>query len=231
VRRDWFDSFNDAVSGILLAARQQRNVRVHLLAAVAAIGVALLLRLDAVEFLLVALAIGLVLVAELLNSAVEGIVDLVVEHEHPAAKAAKDVAAGAVLVAAGVALACAWLVIVPRLRAPAGPVIAAVELGPEYVTGLSVVATALLVVLGKAAHGSGQPLRGGMPSGHAAVAFSFATAGTFISRDVFIGIIGLALALLVAQSRLLCRVHTPREVIAGAALGVLVTTLFFQVLR
>lgn len=231
MNRDWFDSFNDAASGLVRAARTQRNVRVHLVAAVAAVALALYLRLGRAEVVLVALAIGLVLVAELLNSAVEGIVDLVVEHEHPAAKAAKDVAAGAVLVAAAVAVACAWLILAPRLRAPVESAVAAAERGPEYLTGLALVATTALVVLGKAALGAGQPLRGGMPSGHAAVAFSFATAGTFVSRDALVALIGAALALLVAQSRLICRVHNLREVVAGAVLGVLVTVLVFQVLR
>ena len=231
MNRDWFDSFNDAANGILRAARTQRNVRLHLVFALVAVVLALRLQLGPAEFVLVVLAIGLVLVAELLNSAVEGLVDLVAEHEHPLAKAAKDQAAAAVLVAATVALTCGWLVMVPHLRAPAAVALGAVERAPEYLTGLALVGTTVLVVLGKSAMGRGQPLRGGMPSGHAAVAFSLATAGSFVSRDLLIGLIGFGLALLVAQSRLLCRVHRLREVVAGALLGVLITTLLFQALR
>jgi len=229
--RDWFDSFNDAANGILRAARTQRNIRLHLVFALAAIGLAVRLRLGPAEFVLVVFAIGLVLVAELFNSALEGLVDLVAEHEHPLARAAKDLAAGAVLVAATVALTCGWLVMGPHLRSPAAAALAAVERAPEYLTGLAVVGTTVLVVLGKVALGRGQPLRGGMPSGHAAVAFSLATAGSFVSHDALIALIGLALALLVAQSRLLCRVHRLREVVTGAVLGVLLTTLLFQALR
>lgn len=231
MNRDWFDSFNDAANGILRAARSQRNLRLHLLFALAAIGAATVLRLGTTEFVLLALAIGLVLVAELFNSALEVLVDLVAEHEHPLARAAKDMAAGAVLVAAAVALTCGWLIVVPRLGAPVRGAVDAVELGPEYLTGVAFAGTTLAVVLGKAALGKGQPLRGGMPSGHAAVAFSLATAGAFVSRDALVALIGLALALLVTQSRLLCRVHTLREVIAGALLGGLATVLLFQVLR
>jgi len=231
LNRDWFDSFNDAANGILRAARTQRNLRAHLLLALAAISAASLLRLRTAEIVLLALAIGLVLVAELFNSALEVLVDLVAEHEHPLARAAKDMAAGAVLVAAAIALTCGWLVLVPRLRAPVTEAIVAAERGPEYITGLALAGTTLAVVLGKAALGTGQPLRGGMPSGHAAAAFSLATAGAFASRDALVTLIGIGLALLVAQSRLLCRVHTLREVIAGAVLGCLATILLFQVLR
>lgn len=116
MNRGWLDSFNDAAGGILRAARTQRNLRLHLLFGIAAVGAATVLRLGAVEFALLALAIGLVLVAELFNSALEVLVDLVAEHEHPLARVAKDTAAGAVLVAAAVALTCGWLVIIPRLR-------------------------------------------------------------------------------------------------------------------
>ena len=229
--RDWFDSFNDAANGVVRAARSQRNVRLHLVFAIGAIVAAITLHLDAVEFVLIALAAGLVLVAELLNSALEGLVDLVVEHEHPQARAAKDVAAGAVLVAAAVALTCGWLIFVPRLRAPVGGALAAAAGGPELLTGVALAGTTLAVVLGKAGLGRGQPLRGGMPSGHAAAAFSLATAGALLSRDALLALIGYGLALLVAQSRVICRVHTLREVVGGALLGGLATLLLFQVLR
>lgn len=115
--RNWLDVFRDAARGLQRAVRTQRNLRLHLFFALAALTVALALGLPPAEVALVALAIGLVLVAELLNSALEALVDLVTGHDHPLARAAKDIAAGAVLVAAMTALVCAWLVFSPRLRA------------------------------------------------------------------------------------------------------------------
>jgi diacylglycerol kinase (ATP) len=231
VRRDWFDSFNDAVNGLLHAARTQRNIRFHFLLGALAVVVAARLRIGRTEFVLIAVVIGLVLVTELLNSAIEVLVDLAAENYHPLAKAAKDIAAGAVLVAAGVALTCGYLILAPRLAGPTLGAIDAVERGPAYVTGLAVLATALLVVLGKALLGKGEPLRGGMPSGHAAVSFSLATAVAFLAHDFLVTFLGFALALMVAQSRMLYRIHTLREVVAGAVLGTLCTVLLFQQMR
>jgi len=231
VRRDWFDSFNDAVNGVLQAARTQRNIRYHFLFAAAAAGAALALHVGRSEFVLLAMLIGLVIVAELFNSAIEGVVDLLAEHEHPLAKAAKDIAAGAVLVAAVVAAACGYLLLAPRLSAPALAAIDTLERGPEYATVLALLGTLVLVVVGKAVSGRGQPLRGGMPSGHAAVSFALATAVAFLSRTFVVAALGFGIAVMVAQSRLLYRVHTMREVVAGAVLGVLVTLLVFQSLR
>lgn len=113
--RTRLDSLRDAAHGLRRAARTERNMQLHLLLAGAAIAVALALRVPAAHLALIVFAIGLVLVAELLNTAVEALVDLVTEHEHPLARAAKDIAAGAVLVAAVVALACAGLILLPRL--------------------------------------------------------------------------------------------------------------------
>lgn len=119
--RGWLESFRDAAAGVRLAVRTQRNVRLHLLFALAALGLGLYLRLERAELALVALAIGLVLGAELLNSALEALVDLVSAQQHPLAKAAKDMAAGAVLVAAAAALAVGWLLFLPHLRAGVFP--------------------------------------------------------------------------------------------------------------
>lgn len=231
MRRDWFDSYNGAMNGLLRAARTHRTIRLQLAAALVAIGVAIVVRLSVAEFVMLVLAMGLVLVAELTHGALVIAVEMAPEHERPRARAARDMASGAVLIAAVVALSCGWLVIAPRLRTPASSAIAAAERGPEFLTGLALFGTIVTVVLGKVALGRGQPLRGGMPSGHAAAAFSLATAGAFISRDALVALTGVALALLVARSRLLSRVHTPGEVAAGSLLGVLVTLLVFQVLR
>jgi diacylglycerol kinase len=121
VSRGWLGSFSNAAAGVRLAVRTQRNVRLHLVFALAALGLGFHLRLGRAELALVALAIGLVLGAELLNSALEALVDLVTAHEHPLAKAAKDMAAGAVLVTAAAALAVGWLVFLPHVRARVFP--------------------------------------------------------------------------------------------------------------
>lgn len=231
MRRDWFSSFNDAATGLVRAARTQRNIRYHLLFAFLAVMVSLLLNISRTEFIMITLVIGMVITAELFNSAVEEAVDLVSENYHPLAKTAKDTAAGAVLVASAVALTCGYLILAPKIRGPVLSIVDYVEKGSEFVTALTLIGVVLLVVAGKASFGKGQVLRGGMPSGHSAVAFSVATAVTFLSGNFLIMMLTLLLAIMVAQSRLVFRIHTVREVLVGAALGVLFTVLVFQLLR
>ena len=84
--------------------KTERNMKIHLVVAVLVLTLSGFLRLAWAEFLWVALAIALVLVAEGFNTAIEKVVDLVSPDFHPLAGTAKDVAAGAVLVAAGFAV-------------------------------------------------------------------------------------------------------------------------------
>jgi diacylglycerol kinase len=109
--------FGYAFSGLWYALRSQRNARVHLAAAVLAIAAGLLLRLSALEFALVAVAIGGVFIAELFNTVIELSLDLLHPDYHPLAKRAKDVAAGAVLVSALLAVVIALCVFGPHLWA------------------------------------------------------------------------------------------------------------------
>ncbi|HSQ34301.1 MAG TPA: phosphatase PAP2 family protein, partial [Peptostreptococcaceae bacterium] len=75
---------------------------------------------------------------------------------------------------------------------------------------------------------TGMPLQGGMPSGHAALAFAIATAVTFITEKVVASTLTYIMAVLVAQSLIEGKIHTFWETVAGALLGVLVTILVFQ---
>ena len=231
MKRDWFTSFNDAATGLVRTTKTQRNLRYHLLVAFMAVVLSLFLNISRQELVVITLVIGLVITAELFNSALENVVDLVSENYHPLAKTAKDVAAGAVLVAAGVAFTCGYLILAPKLQVPVLSAVDYVEKGSEYVTALAILGVVLLVIAGKASFGKGQVLRGGMPSGHAAVSFTLATSIAFITRNFLVLILSFFLALLVAQSRLIFRIHTIREVFVGALLGVQFTTFVFQLIH
>jgi len=100
----FIDSVNCAIDGILWASRTQKHLRYHFLAALVLLIAVLFLRVTALEFTLLAVSVCFVLFAELLNTAVEAVVDLVTTEYHPLAKIAKDVAAGE----------CSWLPSVRR---------------------------------------------------------------------------------------------------------------------
>jgi diacylglycerol kinase len=112
-------SFSFAGQGVWFAVRTQRNMRVHLLAGACAVTAGLVLRISAVDWACVLMAIGLVLTTEALNTVVEALADLCTEEFHPLAKIAKDTAAGAVLISSVAALGVGAAVFLPRLlRSP-----------------------------------------------------------------------------------------------------------------
>ncbi|MBL7779533.1 MAG: diacylglycerol kinase family protein [Chitinophagales bacterium] len=98
-----FRSFGYAIAGILIAAREQQNMRIHVLAVLVVTLSGIFIGLDAIEWGVIALTYGLVLVAEMFNSAIENLIDLVSPERNPLAGKVKDIAAGAVLIAALVA--------------------------------------------------------------------------------------------------------------------------------
>jgi len=227
----FIDSVNCAIEGILYTARTQKHMRSHFLASLVVLIAALLLRISSIEFMLLALAISFVLFAELLNTAVEVVVDMISPEFHPLAKVAKDVAAGAVLVAAFGTMIMGYLVlskyIFPWHKKALGMMGSNTEMG----TLVSVILVLIAVVLLKSVTGKGTPLHGGLPSGHTAVAFSLATSVSLNTQEPLTSFLSFILAGMVSQSRLLLHIHTMREVVLGAVTGTVLTivvTLLFR---
>ena len=109
-------AFKVAIEGMLYCVRHEANFKVHLSIMLAMIGMAFYFQVTTVEWCVLMLTSGMVLVLELMNTAVEATVDLVVgERHHPLAKVAKDTAAGAVLLMAAFAVVVGLLIFVPRI--------------------------------------------------------------------------------------------------------------------
>jgi diacylglycerol kinase len=113
--RSFVRSFTFAGQGVWHAVRTQRNMRVHVAAAVVVLVAGGIAGIGAGDWAALALAIGLVLTAEIFNTVIEAIIDLQTPEFHPLAKIAKDGAAGAVLVASLAAIGVAIAVFVPHL--------------------------------------------------------------------------------------------------------------------
>lgn len=108
-------SFSYAITGIVTAVRSERNMRIHLILSIIAIGCSLFFSISLVEWLFVIVAIGGMFSLEILNTAVERVVDLVTEEYHPLAKQAKDLAAGAVFVYALTVMIIGLIIFLPRI--------------------------------------------------------------------------------------------------------------------
>jgi len=227
------ESFNFAFEGIIHVLRTQRNMRIHFLAAAAVLVAALATGVSRLELIVLLLAIAFVIIAEMINTAIEGAVDVSTTSFDPNAKLAKDIAAGAVLIATVNAVAVGYLVFSGQISDSSTRLLDRLTNAPAQLTLIALVLTTIVVIGTKALTGRGTPLRGGLPSGHAAIGFAGWMAVTLILDDssyhFLVSSITFILALLVAQTRVESGVHSSLEVAYGALLGALITLVLFQV--
>lgn len=226
--RKLVESANHAIEGILHSAKTQTHLRYHFYTAIFILILSLVLGVTKTEFIAVAIVSIIVLSVEMLNTAVEAIVDHMFKEYDERAKIIKDIAAGAVLLTAIGSAVIGYIIFVPYLKDIFESGLRIAKHSGEDIAIIAFVVVLILVVITKVILGKGAPLRGGMPSGHAAFAFSVWVAVTFLSESFMPSFLILMLALFIAQSRVSVGAHRPWEVILGALLGSVVTFFLFQ---
>lgn len=205
-------------------------MRLHFLATALILLLSLFFKLDKAELLILFLVIALVIVTEMINTAIEAVVDLVTQELHPMAAIAKNVAAGAVLVAAIVAIVVGYLIFFPKLDPLIPLVITKLQQTPAYLSLVALILTVGLVIVGKSLTNSGRPMQGGMPSGHTALGTAVATIIACITRNSLITLLLVFMVVLIAESRIETGVHSVPEVFAGGLVGFLAALFVFQLL-
>jgi diacylglycerol kinase (ATP) len=227
--KNWIDSLGFCIEGIIHGFKTEKHIRYHFMTAIVALIVSLIFKLPPFEFALLAVSIVLLLFAEMLNTAIEEVVNLVEEKYNVRAKNAKDLSAGAVLVSSAALGIVVVIIFFKYFFGPADLVIRDVR---EYTGHIALIALLLVlisVMISKAHFGKGKPLRGGLPSGHAAVAFSLWISISLASQNPTIVILTLIMAVLISFSRLRGKIHTIFEVVMGALLGTGLTALVFYI--
>jgi diacylglycerol kinase (ATP) len=227
-------SFEHAYRGLVFAVRTQRNMRIHVIIATLVLVASLLVGVRKLELAVLVLVILLVLITEMFNTALEFAVDLATKEYHPLAKLAKDVSAGAVLVSSVGAVLVGYLILADDLGPLSLETLDTIRRQPAHLTLVALGVIILVVMLGKALTHSSLSFYGGMPSGHAAVAFAGWVAASFVATEGpyagLVSLIALLMALLVCQSRVESGIHTFYEVAMGALIGILITVAAFQLL-
>jgi len=225
------ESFNAAVEGFIYVLRTERNMRAHFLAGLFFILLGIYLNFTAIEVMILAITISLVLVIEMINTAIELIVDMIKTEFHPIARIIKDVSAGAVLLTSINAVIVAYMLFAAKIPFNVDEHLVNIRTSPWHITFIALILVFGMSILGKIIFHKGTPLRGGMPSGHSAVAFAIWTVIAFLTNNSIVIALSFLMAFLIARHRVRDAIHTVWEVIVGAVLGVLLTTLVFQIFR
>jgi diacylglycerol kinase (ATP) len=227
--RRWIKSTNFAIEGILHGTKTQKHLRYHLYSAAFILVLSYVLGISRNDFLIIALTVIVVLLAELSNTAIEAVVDMVSPQKSEKAKIAKDVAAGAVLTTAFGAAVIGYIILLPHIRNAFQNGFHIAKHSGEEISVMAVILVLILVVMTKAYIGRGTPLRGGIPSGHSALAFSVWVVVTYTTGSVTASALCLILATVIAASRVTSKIHTIGEVIFGGVMGAALTFVLFQI--
>lgn len=226
------ESFNAAIEGFVYVFKSQRNMRLHFLMGLFAFLLGIILNFTYIELMILCLTIAFVLFTEMFNTAIEYTVDLVVSKEyHPLARIVKDIGAGAVLLSAMTAAIVSYILFASRASIRIEDNIMKIRGSSWHITFIIFIIILVIVVLSKLFLNKGTPLRGGMPSGHSAIAFSIWAVISLLYPNGLVIFLVFILAFLVARSRISTQIHSLAEVFIGAMVGVLVAVLVFQILR
>jgi len=226
------ESFNNAINGIVASVNAERNMKVHIISAILVMAVSFILDFTRVELIIIAITMMLVLVAELINTSIETLTDLASEGKyHVLAKKTKDISAGAVMLMALNSVFVGYLLLYPKFKTIflTKSVFSKVMDSSEHLAIISLALVLLLTLLLKGIFYKRNTthLQGGTVSGHTSIAFNLATIGTILSKNITIGIILFMLAALVAESRYEAKIHTIKEIIAGAVMGTVIALMLF----
>lgn len=220
--RTLLESFHFATDGLLHVFRTQRHMRFHFFMVVMVLALAKIYNLNRTELLVLFFSICFVLITEMFNTAIEAVTDMITESYHPVAKYAKDVSAGAVLIASINAIVVGFVLFLDDVRIREVLAGAYVNSPPPIARVLVIEVIMVLVILvALKALGERASDAGGIISGHTALGFSLATITVLVAhREVAVGAFVMLLAVLLAQSRLERGLGNFRAVFNGAILGI-----------
>lgn len=228
----FINAWENAFNGIVYAVTTQSNIKKQLVIAVIVLIISLFFNLNRAEFLCFMFTIILILVAEMINTAIETVVDLYTDLYHPKAKIAKDVGAGAVVISAINAVIVGYFLFFDKIADIGLNFIRNVVETPTHLAFVGIFITIILIVALKAASTTNKHKlikNNFMPSGQAGIAFAANTIIWILNDNIVILTLSLIMALLVSESRVETKKRTTKEVIVGALAGTAITLLIYGI--
>lgn len=224
--------FDYAYEGLVYAINHEKNMKFHFLAAFLVLIASLFFSLSRLEMMFLVFAIAFVVALELLNTAIEEIVDLASGGKYSKlAKAGKDVAAAATFIAALNAIFIGYLVFFDKFLNFYDSVILKIARRPSHLALITISLVIILTIFLKGVfyEGHGTAFKGGFVSGHTSVAFCLSTIGVFLVSEPLVRLVLVGLALIVAESRYEADIHSAKEIIRGAILGTSMAMAIFGI--
>ena len=227
--KTFFTALRHALDGVIKAFKTERNLRIDYVIGLFVLICSLFFDFTKTEFACLCLTIGFVIFAEMINSTVEYIVDLITDKYDDRAKAAKDIAAGGVLIASVVAVIVAFFLFADKLTMATTSVISTIFSSNIYILFTIIFAVIILAVILKGFLGKGSNYSQVYPSARVALAFGLTTYVYIITKSILVGGVALILSIIIAQIRVENTKTRPIYMVISAIIGVLVVLIIYQI--
>lgn len=229
---NFIDAWKNAFNGIIYATTTQGNIQKQLIIAVIVVIVSLFFNLNRAEFLCFLFTIVLIIFAEMVNTAIETVVDLYVDVYHQKAKIAKDVAAGGVVITTINAIIVAYFLFFDKIADIGLAFLKNVTGNPVHLC-FSIMVISMIAILALIAYAKTNKHKGLnsklIPSGHVAIGFAANTLIWLLTDNIVILMLSLVTAILLAESRIAAKEHTLSEVIFSACFSTILVLVLYAV--
>ena len=228
--KTFFSATRNALNGIIHAFKTEKNLRLDYLAGVLVLLISMFFDFTKTELICLIITIGFVIFAEMINSTVEYIVNLVKTEYDLNAKAAKDIAAGGVLIASIISVIVAYLLFVDKIRQASTALLTAVLSSKSHmlVTILFVVTLLVVILKGVFSKDKDNNYVKAFPSARVTISFALSTYLFVITQNLLVGGVALALSLMVSSIKRENDKTTIVQVILSALLGILLVVSVYQ---
>ncbi|MEG2310390.1 MAG: diacylglycerol kinase [Clostridia bacterium] len=226
--KTFITALGHAIDGIIRAFKTERNLRIDYILGLFILIISLFFDFTKTEFACLCLTVGFVLFAEMINSAVEYIVDLITDKYDDRAKAAKDIAAGGVLISAGVAVCVTYFLFVDKIGNATTAVLTSIFASKLHILATILFAIIMLTVILKGVFSKGNTVSKSFPSARVSVAFALTTYVYIITKDLFSTGVAFLLSVIISQIRIEKTKVKPLYILLSAAMGILVVLIIYQ---
>ena len=227
--KTFYTAVGHAVDGVIRAFKTERKLRIDYLIGLFILITSLFFDFTKTEFACLCLTIGFVIFAEMVNSTVEYIVDLITDKYDDRAKAAKDIAAGGVFIAAVVAVIVAYFLFVDKLSYATTQVISTILDSKLYILFTIVFAVIILAIILKGVFAKKGEYSNAYPSARVALSFALTTYVYLITNSIFVGGVALLLSIIITQMKIENSKNKVFYIILSALMGILLVLIIYQI--
>ena len=228
--KTFFSATKNALNGIIHAFKTEKNLRHDYLIGALVLIVSLFFNFTKTELICLVLTIGFVIFAEMINSTVEYIVNLIKTEYDLNAKAAKDIAAGGVLIASVISVIVAYLLFMDKIRQASTELITTVlsSKGHMLVTILFVATVLVVILKGMFSKDKNNNYVKAFPSARVTISFTLSTYLFVITKNLIVGGVAMVLSIIISSIKRENDKTTVLQIILSALLGILIVISIYQ---